>query len=132
MQGLDKKYFKTAVTVSLVIALILFLISFVTGKEQFFLLLNGNGGRVSDYFFMIFTYGGDGILWIPVLLITLFILKRKDVLPLLISDFALSTILTQVVKNIIMPGTPRPAKVITDSLLIHIVKGVEVYKSSTF
>jgi membrane-associated phospholipid phosphatase len=121
-----------AVTVSLVIALILFLISFITGKEQFFLLLNANGGSTADYFFMIFTYGGDGLLWIPVLLITLFILKRKDVLPLLISDFALSTILTQVVKNIVMPGAPRPAKVITDSLLIHVVKGVEVYKSSSF
>jgi membrane-associated phospholipid phosphatase len=132
MPGLDKKYFKMAVTVSLVIALILFLISFITGKEQFFLLLNANGGSIADYFFMIFTYGGDGLLWIPVLLITLFILKRKDVLPLLISDFALSTILTQVVKNIVMPGAPRPAKVITDSLLIHVVKGVEVYKSSSF
>jgi membrane-associated phospholipid phosphatase len=31
-----------------------------------------------------------------------------------------------------MPGAPRPAKVITDSLLIHVVKGVEVYKSSSF
>jgi len=132
MAGPDRKYFKMAVTVSFVIALILFFISFTAGKEQFFLLLNGNGGSVADYFFMIFTYGGDGLLWIPVLLITLFILKRKDVLPLLISDFVFSTILTQVVKNILMPGALRPAKVITDSLLIHTVKGVEVYKSSSF
>jgi membrane-associated phospholipid phosphatase len=132
MAGLNRKYFKMAVTVSLVIALTLFLISFIIGKAQFFLLLNANGGRIADYFFMIFTYGGDGILWIPSLLVTFFILKRKNVLPLLISDFALSTILTQVVKNIIMPGAARPAKVITDSLLIHMVKGVEVYKSSSF
>ncbi|HEY6975151.1 MAG TPA: phosphatase PAP2 family protein [Chitinophagaceae bacterium] len=121
-----------AVTVSFITALTLFLISFISGKEQFFLLLNANGGSIADYFFMIFTYGGDGLLWIPVLLITVFILKRKDVFPLLISTFALSTILTQLVKNIIMPGTPRPAKVITDSLLIHMVKGVEIYKSSSF
>jgi membrane-associated phospholipid phosphatase len=132
MAGLEKKYFKMAVTASLVIALVLFLISFITGKEQFFLLLNANGGSIADYFFMIFTYGGDGLLWIPVLLITLFVLKRKDVFPLLISTFTLSTILTQLVKNIIMPGAPRPAKVITDSLLIHLVKGVEVYKTSSF
>jgi len=132
MAGLEKKYFKMAVTASLVIALVLFLSSFITGKEQFFLLLNANGGSIADYFFMIFTYGGDGLLWIPVLLITLFVLKRKDVFPLLIGTFALSTILTQLVKNIIMPGAPRPAKVITDSLLIHLVKGVEVYKTSSF
>src|SRR4030095_12705636 len=132
MAGLEKKYFKMAVTASLVIALVLFLISFITGKEQFFLLLNANGGSIADYFFMIFTYGGDGLLWIPVLLITLFVLKRKDVFPLLISTFTLSTILTQLVKNIVMPGAPRPAKVITDSLLIHLVKGVEVYKTSSF
>jgi len=132
MAGLEKKYFKMAVTISLVIALVLFLSSFITGKEQFFLLLNANGGSIADYFFMIFTYGGDGLLWIPVLLITLFVLKRKDVFPLLIGTFALSTILTQLVKNIIMPGAPRPAKVITDSLLIHLVKGVEVYKTSSF
>src|SRR3954467_8954179 len=124
----EKRYFKLAVAVAFVIAFVLFVISFITGKEQFFLLLNGNGGSIIDYFFMIFTYGGDGLLWIPVLLITLFLLKRKDVMPLLITDFALSTILTQLVKNILMPGAPRPAKVITDSLLIHLVKGVEVYK----
>src|SRR4051812_46274907 len=124
MRGLDKKYFKIAVAVSFVMALALFLISFITGKEQFLLLLNGNGGSIIDYFFMIFTYGGDGIMWIPVLLIILFILKRKDVFPMLISVFALSTILTQVVKDMIMPDAPRPAKVITDSLLIHIVRGV--------
>src|SRR5438105_11830871 len=126
----DRKYFKMAVAISFVIALALFFISFLTGKEQFFLLLNANGGSISDYFFMIFTYGGDGLMWIPVLFITLFILKRKDVFPLLVSDFVLSTILTQLVKNIIVPGAPRPAKVITDSLLIHIVKGVEIYKTS--
>src|SRR5437868_6985028 len=103
MADLDKKYFKMAVTVSFVIALVLFLISFIIGKEQFFLLLNANGGNIADYFFMVFTNAGDGILWILVLLITLFILKRKDVLPLLISTFLLSTILTQVVKYIILP-----------------------------
>src|SRR4051812_40963286 len=106
MAGLDKKYFKMAVTVSFVIALILFLISFTAGKEQFFLLLNANGGSIADYFFMIFTYGGDGLLWIPVALITFFILKRKDLFSLLISAFAFSTILTQVVKDIIMPRAP--------------------------
>jgi membrane-associated phospholipid phosphatase len=132
MPAYNRKYFKMAVTVSFVLAVILFFVSFVIGKEQFFLLLNANGGSLADHLFMIFTYGGDGLLWIPVSLITLFILKRKDVLPLLISAFVLSTLLTQAVKKLIMPGSPRPAKVVTDSLLIHLVKGVEIYKSSSF
>src|SRR5438132_9418786 len=107
MRNPDIKYFKMAVAISFVIALALFFISFFTGKEQFFLLLNANGGSIEDYFFMIFTYVGDGLMWIPVLFITLFILKRKDVFLLLISDFLLSTLLTQLFKNIFVPGPPR-------------------------
>jgi membrane-associated phospholipid phosphatase len=132
MQGINTRYFKIALAISFVIAVALFIISFIIGKEQFFLLLNADAGSVADQFFIVFTYGGDGLMWIPVLLITLFILKRKDVLPLLISAFAVSTMLTQVVKNLIVPGAPRPAKVITDSLLIHIVQGVELHKISSF
>src|SRR6266487_4756768 len=132
MQSLNTRYFKTAVIISLVTALALFFISLIAGKEQFFLFLNADAGSTGDYFFSVFTYSGDGLMWIPVLLITLFILKRKDVLPLLISAFAVSTMLIQVVKNMIVPGALRPIKVITDSALIHIVQGVEIHKISSF
>ncbi|HXL59033.1 MAG TPA: phosphatase PAP2 family protein [Chitinophagaceae bacterium] len=132
MQSLNTRYFKIALTISLIIALALFFISFAIGKEQFFLLLNADAGSIADYFFLIFTYGGDGLMWIPVLLVTLFILKRKDVLPLLVSAFVLSTALTRVIKTMIIPGVLRPIKVITDPLLIHLVQGVEIYKTSSF
>lgn len=132
MRNLNIRNYIIALTISFFIAVAIFLLSYYMGKAQLFLLLNGNASSIADIFFFIFTYGGDGLMWIPVLLIVLFILKRKDAMPLLVSAFVLSTIFTQVFKIFIFPGEPRPAKAIANASLIHTVTGVEVHSLSSF
>ena len=132
MKSLNIRNYNVALAISFFIAVTLFLLSYFLGYQEFFLLLNGDGGRAADYFFEYFTNAGDGLMWIPVLLITLFVLKRKDVLPLLISGFVTSTIVTQIFKYLIVPDEPRPIKVIKDTSLIHAVPGVELHSISSF
>jgi len=132
MKSLNIRNYNVALAISFFIAVTLFLLSYFLGYQEFFLLLNGDGGRAADYFFEYFTNAGDGLMWIGVLLITLFVLKRKDVLPLLVSGFITSTIVTQIFKYLIVPDEPRPIKVIKDTSLIHAVPGVELHSISSF
>src|SRR5215813_997123 len=132
MRNLNTRNYKIGLTVSLVIAMILFISSYVVGKSQLFLLLNGDWGRIADFIFLMFTYAGDGLMWIPVSFIILFVLKRKDVIPLVAVCLAMSTIFSRVPKNFIFPNEPRPIKAITDGSFIHTVKGVEVYSLQSF
>ncbi len=132
MKSLNIRNYNIALAISFTIAVVLFLLSYLIGYSNFFLLLNGDCGRTADYFFKYFTNAGDGLMWIAVLLITLFVLKRKDVLPLLVSGFAVSTIVTQIFKYLIIPDEPRPIKVIKDASLIHAVPGVELHSISSF
>lgn len=129
---LNKSSFKIAIVISLITSLILFVFNFILTKEGFFLMLNGNGGLFLDYFFAVITWLGDGIMWIAVLVIVIFVLRRKDTIILLLASFIITTILTQVCKYLIIPDEPRPIKAITDTSLIHTVKGVTVHTVSSF
>ena len=132
MQNLNTGNFNIAAGLSFFIAGIIFFFSFLTGKDELFLLLNTNAGKAGDYFFAAFTFGGDGIIWIPVLLIVVFVLKRKDLLPLIISAFAISTLIVQGIKSIVFPEVERPTKAIADSSLIHAVSGIDVHTIGSF
>lgn len=132
MYDLNIKNFRAGAIIAGIAALILIALNFIIGKEQFFLLLNNNLGSFADYFFAAYTYLGDSILWPVVLAIVIFVLKRKDVIALLISCFIVITLLTQVCKYIIVPNAPRPIKAIADISLIHTVPGVEMHTISSF
>ncbi|CAN5418248.1 hypothetical protein BH10BAC2_BH10BAC2_18310 [soil metagenome] len=130
--SLNKKNFIRAIVLSILLSVTLLAFSYVVGKDNLFLLLNTDAGAFADAFFAGFTFGGDGIIWIPALLIVLFLLKRKDAVVLLVTSSILSTIFTQVIKNFIFPDEPRPTKAITTSNLIHIVDGVDVHSMGSF
>jgi membrane-associated phospholipid phosphatase len=83
-----------------------------------------------DKFFYIFTFGGDALIWIPVLFIVIFLLKRKDAIVLLIAAFALSTIFVQGIKNIIPED--RPIKAIANPAIIHTLQDVDVHTINSF
>lgn len=130
MRNLNNNRLLIASAVSIVLAAVLFYYSYILGKDTLFLLLNKNEGDFADSFFYVVTYGGDGIIWIPVLLIVLFLLKRKDAVVLVVSAFVFSTIFVQTIKNIIPED--RPIKAIKNSTIIHTVPGVEVHTSASF
>lgn len=132
MPILNIKQYRYGILISLLIAAALLLASFSIGKNEFFLLLNGNLGSFADYFFAIFTNAGDASLWIVALLVTLFVLKQKKLWPMLASGFIISTILTQVCKYFIVPNELRPYKAIPDKAAIHHVLFVQPLSLSSF
>lgn len=129
--NLNYKNFKIALSISIALAVLILLLSFYIGKSQFFLLLNNNFGIAADYFFEYFTYMGDGLLWI-VWLVVVVLTKRKQLLPLIISAFVLTTIFTQIFKYIILPDEARPSTAIADLSQVHFVKGVELHSINSF
>lgn len=130
MQNLNYKNFRIGLILSFFCALVIFILSYSYGKDQFFLLLNTNLGTAADNFFNFFSYLGDGLLWIP--LVVYFIYKEgKKMLPLLISSFALTTAITQVCKYLIVPDELRPTSAITNEF-IHTVAGVTVHATASF
>ncbi|MDB5230671.1 MAG: phosphatase family protein [Chitinophagaceae bacterium] len=130
MKILYTKNFYSGIVLSLLSALTIFLISNSIGKQAFFLALNNDFGRIADYYFRFFTYLGDGIWWLPLFILT--VKFRRDLILYVISSFAVSTILTQVFKYLIVPDEPRPTLAITDKSLVHIVENVELHTVSSF
>lgn len=131
-QHLSRQNFFIAVIPSLILALILFFFSYRLGKDELFLLLNNDEGPIADSVFSMLTFGGDGIMWLPLLLILLFVIKRKDAFMLVLSAFIISTIFIQGIKNFVLPGEPRPTKAIADLSSIHTVLGVDVHSIGSF
>ncbi len=130
MQNLNYKNFKIGLILSTLCALILFIISFLYGKNNFFLFLNTDLGISADYFFRFFSYLGDGLLWIPLLVYFIYTEGKKS-LPFLISCFILTTFLTQVCKYLIVPDELRPTSEISTAL-IHTVQDVRVHATASF
>lgn len=123
--------FRKAVIVSLVIAIILITFSFIWGNNTFFLLLNGDGGVVADFFFRYWTYAGDGLLW-TVALIYMAFSRKWRLFPFFIAAVLFTTLLVQVSKKMLLPGEMRPYATIDDKTLIHIVEGVKIHSMNSF
>jgi membrane-associated phospholipid phosphatase len=92
--------------------------------------LNTDLGFFTDNFFRFFSYLGDGLLWIP-LLVYFFYKEGKKMFPFLISCFAITTLVTQICKYLIVPDELRPTAAITNEF-IHIVNGVTVHATASF
>ncbi|MBA3673497.1 MAG: phosphatase PAP2 family protein [Chitinophagaceae bacterium] len=130
MQSLNYKNFRIGMILSMLCALILFILSYTYGKNGFFLFLNTDLGFFTDNFFRFFSYLGDGLLWIP-LLAYFFYKEGKKMFPFLISCFAITTLVTQICKYLIVPDELRPTAAITNEF-IHIVNGVIVHATASF
>ena len=124
------KSFKQGILLSALGAIILFAGTIIFGNNEFFLMINGDLGKVADRFFAFYTNLGDGICWL--IWLALFIIyKRKDIL-FIVFGFVYNTIFTQSFKYFIIPDTPRPMNAIKDHSLIHTVPGVEIHYYSSF
>lgn len=133
MDSVPERFSRNFITGSIltgVLGLILVISSFWFGKIPFFLFLNKDLGHWADFYFKYWTNLGDGIIWIPVVLLVYFFRRKK--LALLIAVFLISTVFTQLFKYYIFPAEPRPVKAISDISLIHTVTGVEMHTIYSF
>jgi membrane-associated phospholipid phosphatase len=124
------KPFKIALGFSLILALSLFLASYLHTRESVFLLLNANLGQIGDFVFNLISYLAEGWIWIPYFMLV-FGWFKKDALFILI-NFLLSTILTQLPKNFIWEKVSRPMASGIPHDQIHTVKGVEMHLWNSF
>ena len=108
----------------------LIVISIFFGRENFFLQLNGDGGKSADIFFTLCTSFGEAISWLIVAV--LFYIYQKDKFILYFASLILSTILTQFIKHIFFENVNRPTSVISDLSQIHMVPGVELHTANSF
>jgi membrane-associated phospholipid phosphatase len=130
-RSLNTKYFVLGSLLCLPVIAYLFFITFNCGMQQSFLMLNGDGGYAADQFFRFFTYFGDALLWLPMLVYVGW-KKRKLYLGLTVASFVFVTILVQLCKYVIVPDELRPTSFITDGSYIHTVEGVTVHSISSF
>ncbi|MDP4620478.1 MAG: phosphatase PAP2 family protein [Sediminibacterium sp.] len=122
--------YKLAQASALIIAIILFLLSYIFGRDDLFLWFNTNLGVFADTFFSYFTYLAEGWILIPYLILVVGIFK-KDALFIIINSI-ISTLLTQIPKQLIWPHANRPLASGIDLSKIHTVAGVEVHSFNSF
>ncbi|MES2005631.1 MAG: phosphatase PAP2 family protein [Bacteroidota bacterium] len=126
----ENNHFATGFIITLVAAICIVADSFVIGRNQFFLLLNGNLGSLADYFFRFWTFLGDGAVWVVVAV--LFFIYQKKKFPLLVTAIIVSTLIVQVTKTYLFPAEPRPTVAISNIHSIHTVEGVELHTAYSF
>lgn len=124
------KTFKVAVGFSLGIALMLFLISYINSREVVFLWLNEDLGNIADFLFNFISHLAEGWIWIPYF-IFIFGRFKKDAIFILM-NFLISTLLTQIPKNLIWAKVSRPLASNIAPEQIHTVKGVEMHFWNSF
>jgi membrane-associated phospholipid phosphatase len=115
---------------TLITGISLIFLSLFLGKENAFLLLNGNLGNAADFFFYIWANAGDGFIWIPAFALT--IMYKKKYVPFLIATIVWSTLITQSSKQVFFKSENRPTAVITNASLIHKVSGIEIHTTNSF
>ena len=111
-------------------ALLLIGLSAFFGRIPVFQLFNTDGGAFLDQFFKWATWSAEGWVWIPFLSVVVVLLK-KDV-KLIILNFLLSTLLTQIPKHFIWDTISRPIASGMPLNEIHTVPGVVMHAYNSF
>jgi membrane-associated phospholipid phosphatase len=130
MPSLLSKPLQIALGISLGVASMLMATSYFYTREAVFLCLNKDMGAIADQVFNTFTHLAEGWMWIP-FFILLFGYFKKDAL-FLLSNFLISTLLTQFPKLFIWSSISRPMASGIDHKLIHTVPGVEMHLWNSF
>ena len=123
-------YYKIAQLLSLSLALSLFTMSLVWGKNEAFLYLNANLGLFADKVFEYSSYLAEGWIWIPYFIVLVGLYKKDKAFILM--NFLISTLLTQFAKNFIFTTAMRPMASGLDATQIHTVPGVEIHTFNSF
>jgi membrane-associated phospholipid phosphatase len=117
-------------TSALLIALVLISTSLLMGRIQVFLLLNHDFGSIADTLFLGCTYLAEGWIWIPYIVVVGWVFKKDKAI--IVYSFVISTLLTQVPKQVFFPTITRPIASGIDPQLIHTVKGVVMHQLNSF
>jgi membrane-associated phospholipid phosphatase len=124
------KNFKIALGLSLLLAIVLFGMSYFYSRETLFLLLNTDLGKMGDISFKYITYLAEGWIWIPYFLVIMGWYKKEALF--ILFNFLISTLLTQIPKNFIWDTVSRPMASGIPQDQIHRVQGVDMHLWNSF
>ena len=122
------RHFRLAAAFSLVLAVLLAAFITIYGKHHSFLIINGFHSPPFDFIFHYFTYLGDGLVWIP-LLVYVFLYKRTFLFTV-ITAFIICTVLIQFCKWVIFADALRPLAELNNQ--VRVVRGEDVHRISSF
>ena len=83
-----------------------------------------------NYFFRIWTYGGDGIVYGVIALLLLIFYKRFGYIFLLVG--AVQGLISAFMKRVLFKGTPRPKKYFEGTETLDLIAGVDIHDFNSF
>lgn len=107
----------------------LFLLAFIVPRGQDVLWINGHHSYLADGFMRLITNAGDGVIFIPVIVLLTFIKFRYALLAAIVGSA--HGVLVAIAKQVLFSGAPRPKSVLSHELL-HFVPGVNVHAINSF
>ena len=99
-------------------------------QADLFLAINNTHNSVSDFFFYWITYLGDGLAFVAVILILLFIRYWQAILGIIV--FLLSGLIAQLLKRFVYSDHMRPFAELSDQNDLYSVPGVEQVLTLSF
>jgi membrane-associated phospholipid phosphatase len=132
MTLLNKKsnsFHRYFLSLSIGLFLILVIASLLIPKGDDVLLINNNFTPFQDWFFRLITLLGDGLIFLPIIIILLFV-RFQYALTFAVVGIA-NGIVISFLKRVVFTDLKRPIAFLDNSLL-HFVEGVSVHSSHSF
>lgn len=114
----------------LLVSVLLFINFYFFDKGDILLLINQNHLPILDAYFRFITLFGDGLIFIPIVIVFLFVRFKYAAITAVI--FLLHGLPVVIIKNYIAPNITRPKAFFTDSSVLHFIEGVYVNTSHSF
>jgi membrane-associated phospholipid phosphatase len=130
LQSTQYAMFRRAVFFALFLCLLtcLFLIRY--GKTGSFLLINRSHSPALDLFFTYWTFLGDGLIYIPLLVYCIFF-NRRLAIPVVLS-ILICLVLTHFFKRVVFPEALRPLSLEAQQITVHKVEGLHINRVHSF
>ncbi|RYZ21488.1 MAG: phosphatase PAP2 family protein [Chitinophagaceae bacterium] len=127
--NINQQYRRSAlVCLLLIVAAASLLLTY--GKDESFVLINGWNTPLLDRIMPYVTFLGDGMIYIPVLLLTFFF--KRDYLYAIVAGIIICFLFTYVLKNHVFPQELRPFSLEHRGIAFHRVPGVELHERYSF
>jgi membrane-associated phospholipid phosphatase len=118
-------------TVYLILICISGFFLFTYSKTDIHLFINSIHHPIFDFFFKYFTYVGDGIAFVVIALIALFVSKRFS-LQIIITGLLVG-IISQFFKKVVFGPTPRPSAFFENlNIQLYYIEGVDMHTAFSF
>ena len=122
--------YQKARNMTILCGLLLIATSAYLGRIPVFLFFNTDGGAFMDQFFKWATWGAEGWVWIPYLSLVVILFKKE--VKLILLNFLLSTLFTQISKHVIWDNVNRPILSGIPLNEIHTVPGLVTHAYNSF